>query len=79
MTVNELVWEMAGDKVAEDETYLVGRPRGYGDSILFSFTWKRFSLTVKHEGEAVRHEKTLAGGLDPPVVHLYQMRFLQLF
>jgi hypothetical protein len=44
-----------------------------------SFTARRFSLAAKHEGETVRYEKTLAGGLDPPVVYSYQIRFLQLF
>jgi hypothetical protein len=55
---------------------LIARLDGYGDSMLSSFASKWFRLTVKHEGEAVRHEKTLTGGLDPPVVHFYQMRFL---
>jgi hypothetical protein len=59
--------------------YLAGILRGNGDSILSSLTSKRFSLTAKHEGEVVRHEETLTGGFDPPVVHFYQIGFLQLF
>jgi len=56
--------------------YLAGTLRGYENSVRSSFIAKRFSLSVKHEGEAVGHEKALAGGLDPAVAHSYQMRFL---
>jgi len=59
--------------------YLADMLGGYGDSILSSFTAKLFSLPVKDEGEALRLEKTLAGGLNSPVVHIYQMRFMPFF